>query len=234
MEYDGILRDCLQILCKARGWCWPPTCYPPTTGRFVSVLSWRSSKVKRRVTSTMASETMALSQCLGEIEWLQILFRDLVYGDVKTEDWRRSLFPFMVFLPEQCQLKARQEQCTVTDAKSLYDALCKLCPASRQDRRTALELSVIVDLISKTGWTPHPRMPVYNLTKADISKGNGAFLHLLRHGALRIEKEENELYRRQHEAVARSRTRRASERMLESDELNEILCYVATLSTAVW
>ena len=38
----------------------------------VSVLSWRSSKLKRRVTSTMAGETMSLSQCLGELEWLQI------------------------------------------------------------------------------------------------------------------------------------------------------------------
>ena len=155
----------------------------------VSVLSWRSSKLKRRVTSTMASETMALSQCLGEIEWLQVLFRDLVFGDVQTQDWRRSLSPFMIFLPDECQLRARQEQCTVTDAKSLYDALYKLCPASRQDRRTALELAIIVDLISKTGsqvrWTPHPRMPVDNLTKADISKGNGALLHLLKQASSR-------------------------------------------------
>ena len=204
----------------------------------ISVLSWRSSKLKRRVSSTMASETMALSQGLGEIEWLQVLFRDLVYGDVQTQDWRRSLSPFMIFLPEECQLRARQEQCTVTDAKSLYDALYKLCPASRQDRRTALELAIIVDLISKTGshvrWTPHTRMPVDNLTKADISKGNGALLHLLKQASLRIEKEETELYKRQHEAVARSRTRRASERILSADDADESLYYLTVLSNGVW
>eukprot|EP00435_Cladocopium_sp_Y103_P035246 s245_g9.t1 len=204
----------------------------------VSVLSWRSSKLKRRVTSTMASETMALSQCLGEIEWLQVLFRDLVFGDVQTKDWRRSLSPFMVFLPEECELKARQNQCSVTDAKSLYDALYKMCPASRQDRRTALELAVIVDLLQKTGsqirWTPHPRMPVDTLTKADISKGNGALLHLLRNASLRIEKEETELHRRQNEAVARSRTRRASERMLETEEDLELAYFLAALSNGVW
>lgn len=131
----------------------------------VSVLSWRSSKLKRRVTSTMASATMALSQCLGELEWHQILYRDLVRGDVRTSNWRASVIPFMVVLPEECELISRQEQCSITDAKSLYDAIYKQCPASRQDHRTALELAVIVDVMQKTGshirWTPHQRMPVW-------------------------------------------------------------------------
>ena len=131
----------------------------------VSVLSWRSSKLKRRVTSTMASATMALSQCLGELEWHQVLYRDLVRGDVRTSNWRASVSPFMVVLPEECELISRQEQCSITDAKSLYDAIYKQCPASRQDRRTALELAVIVDVMQKTGshirWTPHQRMPVW-------------------------------------------------------------------------
>ena len=39
-----------------------------------SVLSWRSTKLKRRVTSTLASETLAFSQCLGEIEWMHVLY----------------------------------------------------------------------------------------------------------------------------------------------------------------
>lgn len=131
----------------------------------VSVLSWRSSKLKRRVTSTMASATMALSQCLEELEWLQIFYRDLVRGDVRTSNWRASVSPLMVVLPEECGLISRQEQCSITDAKSLYDAIYKQCPASRQDFRTALELAVIVDVMQKTGshirWTPHQRMPVW-------------------------------------------------------------------------
>eukprot|EP00435_Cladocopium_sp_Y103_P027150 s2554_g6.t1 len=202
----------------------------------ISVLSWRSSKLKRRVTSTMASETMALSQCLGEIEWLQIFYRDLLFGDVITNDWRKSLSPFLVYLPEECQLAGRQEQCNVTDAKSLYDALAKQCPSSRQDRRTALELAVIVDLLIKTGshirWTPHQRMPVDSMTKADLMKGNGTLLHLLKFATLKIDDEEKELCRRQRETSARSRTRRSSERLLEEDDEAQAY-FLAALSNGV-
>ena len=203
----------------------------------VSVLSWRSSKLKRRVTSTMASETMSLSQCIGALEWLQVFYRDLTFGDVKTNNWRAAVSPFMLVLPEECELIARQEQCSITDAKSLYDAIYKQCPASRQDRRTALELAVIVDAMQKTGshirWTPHPRMPVDVMTKSDITKGNGALLHLLKHACLRIDKEENELLRRQRDANARSRTRSSSTKLLRSEEDVEEY-YFGILQSLVW
>ena len=204
----------------------------------VSVLSWRSSKLKRRVTSTMASETMSLSQCLGELEWMQVFYRDLVFGDVNVRDWRKSVSPYMVYLPEECQLKSRQEECSLTDAKSLYDALYRQCPASRQDRRTALELAVIVDLMQKAGshirWTPHPRMPVDVLTKADISKGNGALNHLLKHGVLRIDKEEVELHRRQRDSNARCRSKRASEKLLRLEDVAEEDEHMKALSHLIW
>ena len=204
----------------------------------ISVLSWRSSKLKRRVTSTMASETMSLSQCLGEVEWLQVFFRDLVFNDVKVLDWRRSISPFVVLLPEECELVCRQQQCQITDAKSLYDALYKQSPSSRQDRRTALELAVIIDLMGKTGsqirWTPHQRMPVDVMTKADITRGNGALLHMLKHGCLRIDKEEEELSRRRQDPAARSRTRQSSERLLRSEEDSETEYYLEVLGRLVW
>ena len=204
----------------------------------ISVLSWRSSKLKRRVTSTMASETMSLSQCLGEVEWLQVFFRDLVYNDVKILNWRNSISPFLVFLPEECELTCRQQQCQITDAKSLYDALYKQSPSSRQDRRTALELAVIIDLMRKTGshirWTPHPRMPVDVMTKADITKGNGALLHMLKYGYLRIDKEEAELIRRRSDPSSRSRTRQSSERLLRSEEDSEMEYFTEILGRLVW
>jgi hypothetical protein len=204
----------------------------------ISVLSWRSSKLKRRVTSTMASETISLSQCLGEVEWLQVFYRDLVFDDVKVFDWRRSIAPFVVMLPEECELTCRQQQCQITDAKSLYDALYKQCPSSRQDRRTALELAVIIDLMIKTGsqirWTPHPRMPVDVMTKADITKGNGALLHMLKHGHLRIDKEENELIRRRSDPAARSRTRQSSEKLLQNEEEQEMEYFSEVLGRLVW
>ena len=37
--------------------------------------------------------------------WLQIFYRDLVFNDVKTKDWRKSISPFLVHLPEECHLQ---------------------------------------------------------------------------------------------------------------------------------
>ena len=180
----------------------------------------------------MAGETLSLSQCLAEVEWLQIFYRDLVYHDVGAGKWQESLSPFVAMLPERCSLHSRQPQCGVTDAKSLYDAIYNHFPTSRQDRRNALELAVVVDVMKKTGsdirWTPHQRMPVDMLTKVDIAKSNGALIHLLKSGALRLDKEDEELVRRQADRAARSRTRKATERLLEDEEL-EYWCLLTGL-----
>ncbi|CAE7224945.1 RE2 [Symbiodinium sp. CCMP2592] len=190
----------------------------------VSVLSWRSTKLKRRVTSTLASETLAFSQCLGEIEWMQVLYRDIIFGDVTMESWRQVIQPFTCLLRNGSQLAGRQQQCGVTDAKSLYDALVKGHPASRQDRRNALELAAIIDAMEKGGgvvrWTSHQRMVADMLTKADIGKGNGALLHLLRTGVLHIDDEASELKRRE-TGDGRARTRAATERLLSKEEAAE-------------
>ena len=66
----------------------------------VSVLTWRSTKLKRRVTSTLASETLTFAQCLGEVEWVQVLYRDMVFGDVQPEAWSRVVAPSCVLAAE--------------------------------------------------------------------------------------------------------------------------------------
>ena len=129
-----------------------------------------------------------MSQCIGEVEWLQIFYRDLIYNDVQVKDWHKSLMPYTIYLPEECELVARQEQCQITDAKSLYDAIFKQCPASRQDRRTALELAVIVDAVQKAGsaipghltrgcrWTCSPRWTCQRPTgRSSISYAPGSY-----------------------------------------------------------
>ena len=125
-----------------------------------SVLSWRSSKLKRRVASTLGGEALAFSQALGELEWLQIMFRDMVFGDVQREDWQASLSPFLGVLKRECELKERLEQCSITDAKSLYDNLKKQQPTSRQDRRPLVEVAIIIEGMRKSSscfqWCPHP------------------------------------------------------------------------------
>ena len=97
---------------------------------------------------------------------------------------------------------------------------------------------MIVDIMEKAGshvrWTPHQRMPVDSLTKADVTKGNGALAHLLKHGVLRIDKEETELLKRQKDANARCRSRRASEKLLKLEVEDEEDAFLAALCNAVW
>eukprot|EP00959_Pyramimonas_sp_CCMP1952_P461440 9481582-Pyramimonas_sp.AAC.1 len=50
------------------------------------VLSWRSQRIKRAVASAVAAETLALSAATAEAQWVQVLWRDSVFGDVPRPD----------------------------------------------------------------------------------------------------------------------------------------------------
>ena len=184
----------------------------------VSILSWRSAKLKRRVSSTLASEALAFSQALGEMEWLQIMVRDIVHGDVNRCDWSKSLLPYMGLLREDCELNHHVggllTQCGITDAKSLFDSLKKENPSSRQDRRTSIEIAIIIEAMRRSKsllrWTPHPRMVADTLTKDDISKSNGALEDLFKTSTLALWDEEDELARRKNDPASRNRSKRAS------------------------
>ncbi len=188
----------------------------------VSILSWRSAKLKRRVSSTLAGEALAFSQSLGEMEWLQIMFRDVCFGDVCRKDWQSSLLPFIGLLREDCLLKGQlQSSCAVTDAKSLYDAVQKQNTTSRQDRRTSVELAIITETMNRSQaslrWTPHPRMIADALTKDDLARSNGALEELLRTGLLSLWNEDSELEIRRSDPKSKGRSKKASERFRESN-----------------
>ena len=184
----------------------------------VSILSWRSAKLKRRVSSTLASEALAFSQALGELEWIQIMIKDVIYGDVNRCDWSQSLLPYIGVLKNDCLLsKALGDllpQCGIIDAKSLFDALKKANPPSRQDRRTAIEIAIIIEAMRKSKsllrWMPHPRMVADVLTKDDLTKSNGALEELFRTSTLALWDEADELARRRDDPKSRSRSKKAS------------------------
>ena len=117
-------------------------------------------------------------QGINEVDWLQVMYRDAVFNDVKLENWRCSLSLHMLVMRGQCELGGKQQQCSVTDAKSLYDCLLREHPTGKQDRKSALELAIVLrdlqDTKSMVKWVPHQKMIVDCLTKEDPMRANDA------------------------------------------------------------
>jgi len=153
-------------------------------------------------------------QGLNEVDWLQVMVRDAVTHDVQLRNWRNSLSPHMLVLRGECHLHDRQQQCSVTDAKSLFDCILKEHPQGRQDRKAALELSIAVkdlqDTQSMVRWTPHQKNIVDGLTKSDPLKSNGAMEDFIRQGMLSLVDVAEELQNRASDVRFRRRSHSAS------------------------
>jgi hypothetical protein len=148
-----------------------------------SPMAWRSSKLKRKFFSTYGGETQAMLQGVNEVDWLQIMYRDATLHDVQLISWRNSLSPHMLVLPRECELGGRQQQCSVTDAKSLYDCLPREHPTGKQDR---IVLKDLQETKSMVRWVPHQKMIVDCLTKEDPLRANDALKQFLRSGVLSL------------------------------------------------
>lgn len=93
---------------------------------------WSSKKIQRVVSSTLASETYALSGALDQLSWIRLHWSWLL--DPKTE-WRT---------PSETLAKI-PSAFAVVDCKSLYDLLQKTAVPSCSEYRTLLEALVIKD-----------------------------------------------------------------------------------------
>ncbi|CAE7770550.1 RE2 [Symbiodinium sp. CCMP2456] len=97
----------------------------------VSVASWKSYRLKRKVVNTLAAECQALVAGVSNVHWHRFLLMEAQNDPAKDRDWEISVqkLPFMA----------------VTDSKSLYDTLSKqTCPFSQvDDKRTAIDISIL-------------------------------------------------------------------------------------------
>ncbi len=200
----------------------------------VSLLSWRSQRLKWAIASTVAAETLSLSGAVAEAQWLQVLWRDLEFGDIPKPDWCNANSPFTVALAKECHLGEAASSISVVDAKSIFDNLSKNCSGSRADRRNSIELAVIRDALSSIGstvrWVPHPQMCADPLTKIDPSRGNHALQALLSRGTLVLVDEDGLLDDRSRDEKLKSRTKAASRRALEGG--NDLAAHADYISTA--
>jgi hypothetical protein len=203
-----------------------------------SPMAWRSSKLKRKVFSTYGGETQAMLQGVNEVDWLQIMYRDATAHDVQLKNWRNSLSPHMLVMPGECVLGGRQQQCSVTDAKSLYDCLLREHPTGKQDRKSALELSIVLKDLQETKsmvrWVPHQKMLVDCLTKEDPLRANDALNQFLRSGVLSLVDIEQELESRRVDPSFRRRSHAASrERLIEEYQSNYVQ-WISPLVNYIW
>ena len=113
----------------------------------VSIISWSSHKIKRKVESTLHGESLCLSDGLAEAEWRWSLFREAVFVDFDPSTQRRAndpdlSIPTVTVLKHESRVIIDPSIVSVVDAKSIFDHLVRECTGG-QCRRTALVLSVI-------------------------------------------------------------------------------------------
>lgn len=116
-------------------------------GTKVSPLIWSSRKINRVVSSTLASETYALSGALDQLSWVRLMWSWLLNPKI---DWRK---------PSET-LTQLPTAFAVVDCKSLYDLLQKTAVPSCSEYRTLLGALVIKDrlkegIVIKWVWPMH-------------------------------------------------------------------------------
>ena len=203
-----------------------------------SPMAWRSSKLRRKVFSTYGGETQAMLQGVNEVDWLQVMYRDATAHDVQLSTWRSSLSPHMLVMRGQCELGGRQQQCSVTDAKSLFDCLLREHPTGKQDRKSALELAIVLRDLQETKsmvrWVPHQKMIVDCLTHEDPLRANDALNQLLRTGILSLVDVAQELASRKLDPMYRRRSHAASRERLLGKYRESFVQWTSTLVNDIW
>ena len=91
----------------------------------VSLPAWHSSRLKRVVAGTGAAEASSPSAAVAEAQWLQVLWRDLMFHDVAKPDWHSGQAPFTIVLSKDCELADSASSLSVVDAKSVFDTLSR-------------------------------------------------------------------------------------------------------------
>ena len=100
----------------------------------VTLVSWRSHRVKRVVTSASAAEAMGLSEAIAQGDWVRALWSEVVLG-LNLREWReQENVPPLI---------------SVTDSKGNYDHLHNETVGPSEDSRGAIDLAIIREDFSR-------------------------------------------------------------------------------------
>ena len=100
----------------------------------VTLVSWRSHRVKRVVASASAPEAMGLSEVIAQGDWVRALWSEVVLG-LSLREWReRKDVPILI---------------SHTDSKGTYDHLHSETIGPSKDRSSAIDLAIIREDLSR-------------------------------------------------------------------------------------
>ena len=94
----------------------------------VTLVSWRSHRVKRVVASVSAADAMALSEAIAQGDWMRALWSEVVLGLSLRECREQGKVPPLI---------------SVTDSKGNYDHLHNETIGPSEDRRSTIDLAII-------------------------------------------------------------------------------------------
>ena len=119
-------------------------------------LTWKSYKLPRAVSSTLAGESQALATASGTVEWACLILSEALDGKFEPRLSRQRL--------------SDRPPILTADGKSLYDHLTSpSSPTAVDDRRTSIDIVIIRESIKATKasirWLPTNRMLADALTK---------------------------------------------------------------------
>ena len=112
-------------------------------------VTWRSYKLSRAVSSTLAAESQAFATASGTTEWLMLLLHEVLEGPMNMRQCRDALH--------------HRPPILVTDCKSLYDHLISpSAPTAIEDRRTSIDVVIIRESVkamnANVRWVPTSHM----------------------------------------------------------------------------
>ena len=134
-----------------------------------SIVWWKSGKLRRKVTSTLAAEAQSLNKGLGDLVWVRAIYAELLDPKFDLAEFKQSIKAQAELVLQKADAdKTLRESLSVVDAKSLYNNLMK-DGNQPQDKFTALDVAIARERIDGMGvqvrWVEHQSMIVDALTK---------------------------------------------------------------------
>ena len=134
-----------------------------------NVLHWKSGKLKRIVSSTLAAEPQSLGRGGGDLLWMMVMYYELMHEEFELRAWRDYVKKqsYTAFAKYE-KTEDLGDALALVDAKSLYDLLIHETTGG-SDKRNALDVQALreelQELHGKIRFVDHPHMPSDCLTK---------------------------------------------------------------------